>query len=300
MAHRAAPGRALSPYLLTQGADEPFQVLLLVQHHLLLLVLLLQLHLQLPELCGRNAATLSATGKCWGFGIPQERECTQVFGDQEWAVSPGAPPTPGSARDLQDFGDRMGHLRHTQTCPKAAPAALEFVFAPTKLTALRKGYFLQSSPNTKPCSWCPWYDSGVTGSSRSVSCVTCGSHTLSPTAPDPNPDLHPQAVTEAHTRALPWEHGPLEGLLGSTQHQTHSVRTYPLLAGLLHVLQLLILVLQLLLVDLLHPLDLQLQPLMDLKHPGMMQGDEDGVNLGSCAQWGHTPQPPQPHITCSR
>lgn len=127
MAHRAAPGRALSPYLLTQGANEPFQVLFLVQHHLLLLVLLLQLHLQLPELCGRNTATLSATGKCWGFGIPQERECTQVFGDQEWAVSPGAPPTPGSARDLQDFGDRMGHLRHTQTCPKAAPAALEFV-----------------------------------------------------------------------------------------------------------------------------------------------------------------------------
>lgn len=155
--------------------------------------------------CVGRTEPLSATVKCWGFGIPQERECTKVFGDQEWAVSPGAPPTPGSAsaeerrdsRDLQDFGDRMGHLRHTQTCPKAAPAALQFVFAPTNLMALKKGISYKSSPNTKPWSWCPWYDSGVTGSSRSMSCVTCGSHTLSPTtspvwqglSPDPKSDL---------------------------------------------------------------------------------------------------------------
>lgn len=48
---RLAPGWAPSSYLLAQGADEPLQVLLLMQHHLLLLVLLFQLHLQLPELC---------------------------------------------------------------------------------------------------------------------------------------------------------------------------------------------------------------------------------------------------------
>lgn len=192
MAHEAAPGRALSPYLLTQGANEPFQVLLLVQHHLLLLVLLLQLHLQLPELCGRNPATLSARPPLkvpcpsraeplpwWGRGIPQERECIEVSAasteDQEWPLSPGAPATPGSAseeegkhsRDLQDFGDRMGYLKHTHTCPRAAPAALEFVFAPTNLMALWKGYFLQIVPKHEALDlaplvghWCYWEQRG--------------------------------------------------------------------------------------------------------------------------------------------
>lgn len=37
-------------YLVTQRRNEALQVVLLVNHHLLLLVLLLQLHLQLPEL----------------------------------------------------------------------------------------------------------------------------------------------------------------------------------------------------------------------------------------------------------
>lgn len=37
-------------YLVTQRGNESFQVVLLVNHHLFLLVLLLQLHLQLPQL----------------------------------------------------------------------------------------------------------------------------------------------------------------------------------------------------------------------------------------------------------
>lgn len=59
-----------------------------------------------------------------------------------------------------------------------------------------------------------------------------------------------------------------QGALGSTQHHPpHPAPPYPPLAGLPHVLQLLVLVLQLLLVDLLHPLYLQLQPLVELKDP---------------------------------
>lgn len=37
-------------------------------------------------------------------------------------------------------------MKHTQPCPRAAPAALEFVLAPTNFTAWRKGYFLQIIP----------------------------------------------------------------------------------------------------------------------------------------------------------
>lgn len=156
-------GRALSPYLLTQGANEPLQILLLVQHHLLLLVLLLQLHLQLPELCGRNPAMLrvqpppqvpAGQGHCHSGHLAFPKVSGGSTGDQEWATSPGAPPTHGSASaeerrhssDLQDIGDRMDCLKHGQSCPKAAPAALEFVFAPTDFMALRKRYFLQIMP----------------------------------------------------------------------------------------------------------------------------------------------------------
>lgn len=38
------------PYLITQGSDQAFQVLLLMEDHLLLLIFLLQLHFQLAEL----------------------------------------------------------------------------------------------------------------------------------------------------------------------------------------------------------------------------------------------------------
>lgn len=102
-AHKAAPGRALSPYLLTQGANEPLQVLLLVQHHLLLLVLLLQLHLQLPELCGTNPAMLRARppfhspagqSHCHSGDLAFPKVSAASTGDQEWAIPPGAPHTP--------------------------------------------------------------------------------------------------------------------------------------------------------------------------------------------------------------
>lgn len=101
MAHEAAPGRALPPYLFTQGANEPFQVLLLVQHHLLLLVLLLQLHLQLPELHGRKTQPRSVPGhpsRC------QQGRATATVG--VWH-SPGE----GVHRGLcsQPWGPGLGH-----------------------------------------------------------------------------------------------------------------------------------------------------------------------------------------------
>lgn len=101
--------------------------------------------------------------------------------------------------------------------------------------------------------------------------------------------LQPRAVTGAYagvvmekqcspTPLLPRVGGPRGQLLLCTvdsgacgehpaSHPLTLPLTYPLLAGLPHVLQLLVLVLQLLLVDLLHPLYLQLQPLVELKDP---------------------------------
>lgn len=38
------------PYLVTQGSNQAFQVMLLVESHLFLFIFLLQLHLQLTEL----------------------------------------------------------------------------------------------------------------------------------------------------------------------------------------------------------------------------------------------------------
>lgn len=38
------------PYLVTQGSNQPFQITLLMESHLLFLVFLLQLHLHLTEL----------------------------------------------------------------------------------------------------------------------------------------------------------------------------------------------------------------------------------------------------------
>lgn len=52
--------------------------------------------------------------------------------------------------------------------------------------------------------------------------------------------------------------------LWGTGAQLSLLLTYPLLAGLAHILQLLLLVLAVLLVQLLHPLDLQLKPLAEL------------------------------------
>lgn len=115
---RLAPGQAPSSYLLAQGTDEPFQVLLLMQHHLLLLVLLFQLHLQLPELCmGDNPSHVQSPvsphqSPMCQQGTPTTAAGTQVArqppgracalkppiiaagaGDQDRATSPGIPAT---------------------------------------------------------------------------------------------------------------------------------------------------------------------------------------------------------------
>lgn len=46
---------AAPSYLVAEGSDQAFQVLLLVEDHLLLLILLLQLHFQLAELRAQRA-----------------------------------------------------------------------------------------------------------------------------------------------------------------------------------------------------------------------------------------------------
>lgn len=44
-------------YLFTQCGDQPLQIMLLMNHHLLLLILLIQLHLQLSKLHTRAFET---------------------------------------------------------------------------------------------------------------------------------------------------------------------------------------------------------------------------------------------------
>ena len=71
--NRARAGTALSrlsaaapSYLVAEGSDQAFQVLLLVEGHLLLLVLLLQLHFQLAELWAQRAdAGMGHTHSIW-------------------------------------------------------------------------------------------------------------------------------------------------------------------------------------------------------------------------------------------
>lgn len=54
------------PYLVTEGADQAFQVLLLVEDHLLLLIFLLQLHFQLAELWAQRADSRAGeTSSLW-------------------------------------------------------------------------------------------------------------------------------------------------------------------------------------------------------------------------------------------
>lgn len=70
-----------------------------------------------------------------------------------------------------------------------------------------------------------------------------------------------------HRGLVPGWKAAITAHLGGGSPLSPPAPTYPPLAGLPHVLQLLVLVLQLLLVDLLHPLYLQFQPLVELKGP---------------------------------
>lgn len=157
------PGRALSPYLLTQGANEPFQVLLLVQHHLLLLVLLLQLHLQLPELCGTNPAMLRAQpplqvpagqSHCHSGHLAFPKVSAASTGDQEWAMSPGAPPYPWQCqcRREEALQGPAGHWGQDGLCeahpamPKSCPCSSGIRVGTHQLHGLEERIFSANHP----------------------------------------------------------------------------------------------------------------------------------------------------------